>query len=215
MRASPACVVMAAATIILAGGHLGADNTGKDPLSTFTAEQRQKLIKGEPVYRSFAEDTEETMKGSGAAYIIIGAPIEKCMEIFLDFEAEHEYFPRMKISKVIRETDEGKVMYKVLDMRLIDVEYTHLMTVDEKEHRVSFHTIPGEPNTIDYSEGYFDFDRIDDGRTLFSYHLGKVDTGFYVPAFIRDYIQSKDLPDIAVNVKKRVESGGKWKEEGP
>jgi hypothetical protein len=82
-----------------------------------------------------------------------------------------------------------------------------------EEHRVDFKVDPTGVNDIRNSEGYFDFDRIDETRSLFTYALTDSDIGVPVPDFLKKYISSRDLPAIAESVKKRIESGGKWEKE--
>ena len=55
--------------------------------------------------------------------------------------------------------------------------------------------------------------KVDDKRCLFIYGLTKGEIGVPVPEFIKKYATSKDLPNIVLSVKKRVESGGTWQKD--
>jgi hypothetical protein len=44
-----------------------------------------------------------------------------------------------------------------------------------------------------------------------TYVVGSVDVGLPAPEFILKALSSRDLPGIAANVKKLLESDGKWK----
>jgi len=183
----------------------------ESPLDRFSPQERRELLAGRAIYR-YVEDggSKESLKGHAASFAVVNAPIEECFKIFCDVEKERLYFPKMKSSRIVRETEDGLVVHKELFFVVAAVEYTHLMSIDHENHRVNFVTLPDEPNTVKYSRGYFGFEKIDLGRTLFSYHLLELDVGFYVPEFIKNYLASKDLPGVAENVKKRIESGGKW-----
>ena len=49
--------------------------------------------------------------------------------------------------------------------------------------------------------------KLDDHRTLFTYGLVKLDPGIKIPEFIQKYMTSRDLPKMAVNLKKWIRVG--------
>jgi hypothetical protein len=198
----------------LAGETAGEQTGPGSVLDRLTKEQRQKLLSGQEVYEPRLEDRsvsggEKTF--SAAAMIMINAPVEQCFKMFCDFGKQAQFFPAITTSKVMSKSENRVVIFKELDYTVIKIKYTHILTIDPKNHRVDFETDPKGENDVNYSRGYFQFEKIDDNRTLFTYGLTKLDPGIKVPQFIQDYMSSRDLPKMAVNLKKWIESGGEWK----
>ncbi len=211
------------AVLFLSTGPAGASETkrsgskgsaAKDPLSRFTPEQVKKLKAGEAIYETVREKGEGGVtRGYGRSTAIVEAPIDKAFETFTRFDEQEEYFPRKTESKVVKHWDHKYLVHKVFEFYVVDIEYHVIYSVDEKNHRVDFEMSKDHPHDIDDTAGYFQFKKIDEETTLFTYAATKVETGLKVPGFIQGYISSKDLPDVVLNVKKRIESGGKWKKK--
>jgi hypothetical protein len=184
------------------------------PLDRFSAEERRKLEKGEPVYRHVkSEGTDGKVHGHGEAYAIMNAPVEQCWKIFTEFDKHQLYFPRKKKSEVVKSEGNKYWVYKQFEFYMVTIEYTTLYTVDEKAHRVDYDMDESYPHDLEETVGYFQFEKLDDKRTLFIYAATKVETGLKVPGFVQDYLTSRDLPAVVLNVKKRMESGGEWTKE--
>jgi hypothetical protein len=101
-------------------------------------------------------------------------------------------------------------MYKELDFVVTVVKYTHILTIVPEDHRVDFVTDPKGENSVKLSAGFFRFEKVDEKTSLIFYEMTKLEFGFKVPGFIKTYLSSKDLPQIVLNIKKRIESGGTW-----
>jgi len=186
----------------------------KNPLDRFSKEQKEKLLKGEAIYEYvLEEDGDKGTKAHGRAIVLVNAPAEEGYKIFCDFEKEYLYFPRMTVSKVLETNGNVSRVYKELDFGIATLRYTHFMTRNDKELRVNFEKDPDGVNDFKESAGYFQFVKIDDKRCLFIYGLTKGEIGVPVPEFIKKYTTSKDLPNIVLSVKKRVESGGTWQKD--
>jgi hypothetical protein len=181
------------------------------PLDRFTAEERQKLTKGEAVYRHVKTEGEDgKIHGHGESYAVINAPIDRCWKIFTEFDKHQLYFPRKKKSEVVKSEGNKYWVYKQFEFYVVTVEYTVLYTVDKERRRVDFDMDKSYPHDLEDTAGYFQFEKLDDKRTLFTYAATRVETGLKVPGFIQEYLTSRDLPAVVLNVKKRIESGGKW-----
>ena len=185
----------------------------ESPLHRFTAEQRKLLLAGESLCLPSIEEPTAggDPKFTAAAFIVINAPVEKCFTMFLDFEKQYLYLPKIKTSKILSRSGNRVVIYKELDYPILDLKYTHLLTIDPKAHRVDFITDPKGANSVKLSAGFFQFESIDDARTLFTYRMTQLDPGIEIPRFIQEYMVSRDLPQVTVNIKKYIESGGKWR----
>ena len=204
----PAAILV---TILFAYGLYAA---AKSPLDRFSREQKAKLLMGEAVFEYVIDEAgDKGSKAHGRAVALVNASAEDGYKIFCDFEKEYLYFPRMTVSKVLDTKGNVSRVYKELDFTVMTVRYTHFMTKNDKDLRVDFEKDPDGVNDFKESAGYFQFEKIDDKRCLFIYGLTKGEVGVPVPEFIKNYALSKDLPNIVLSVKKRVESGGKWEKD--
>lgn len=189
----------------------GSSAFGAELLDRFPAEQKEKILKGEATFESvITEGAGGGHRAHGRTSVLVERPVEECFRIFCEFDQQYRFFPRMKVSRVLRREDDTVVIYKELSYPLITIKFTHRLTVDPVAFRVDFVTDPDGVNNIKFTSGYFRFEAVDEERTLFTYEMTKMDVGFRIPGFIRTFMASRDLPGIAATVKKRIESGGIW-----
>lgn len=206
-RTAPAALLLVALIpLIVAGGKEAG------PLDRLNPEQKKQLEQGKPVFEHVEEEGPDgTTRGYGRSMILIRAPVDKCFEIFCEFDKQHLYFPRKTRSAVVKRWEDKALVEKELDFMVAKVKYTMIYTIDPERHRVDFELDPALPHeNINDTAGYFHFEKVNDRLTLFTYGVTRLDTGVKVPATIQQYLTSRDLPHVAENVKKRIESGGKW-----
>ncbi len=182
-------------------------------LARFSPEQRKQLLAGEGVYEPALKYKGKAGEPSftAAAMIIINAPVEQCFKMFCDFDKQSQFFPAITKSEVRSHEGNRVVIYKELDYRVLVIRYTHILTIDPEKHRVDFVTDPSGANDVKFSQGFFQFEKIDDRSTLFTYGLVRLEPGIKIPEFIQKYMASRDMPKMSVNLKKWIESGGKWR----
>jgi len=184
---------------------------GKSPLDRFSSEEQKNLLAGKPIYRfQKSADAEGKYSGYGQCWAIINSPIDTCFKIFLEFEKQYQYYPRKTKSEVVNRKPNQVWLLNVFDFYLAEISYTVLYTIDPNRYRIEFQLDQNYPHNLNDTSGFFWFEKMDDQKTLFTYAAVKVDTGLKVPSFIQQYLTSRDLPAVAENVKKRIESGGKW-----
>jgi hypothetical protein len=177
-----------------------------------TEEQRQKLLNGEVIYQSIKNvDERGALKGSGQSMVLVNAPIDKCWEIFTQFNKQQEYWPRKTGSGVLEQGPGFALVLKQFKFAGAKVSYVVKYLIDEENHSIDYEIDKSRPHDIKDAAGSFCFEKIDSDTTLFIYQVTRMDTGIFVPEFIREALQKRDLPAVAENVKKRIESGGTWK----
>jgi len=175
-------------------------------------DEQARLFKGEIIYKSFKQsDPQGKISGGGQSMALVNAPIDKCWEIFTRFDKQQEYFPRKTASVVIEQKPGFALVYKKFRFYLVDIEYYNQYLIDQPNHRIDFSIDLNRPHDIKDSAGFFLFEKISPDQTLFTYGVTRVDTGLAMPSFVQDYMQKRDLPAVAGNVRKRIESGGTWK----
>ena len=183
-------------------------------LDRFSPEQKEKLLSGQAIYETiFSQAPDGKTQGHGQTSIIINAPIDQAFKIFCDFDQMEEYLPSNVETRVIKQSGNDYTIYKEYSFYIAAIKYVQINTVIPGSYRIDYKLDPAQKNDIKESEGYFLFEKLSENQTLFTYAATKLDTGLAVPQFIQDYLSSKDLPAVAVNIKKRIESGGTWKKE--
>jgi len=183
-------------------------------LDRFSPEQRQKLMAGEAVFEHVeSKEADGSTHGHGQSSALIEAPADECLRLFCAFDKHYQFFPHNKTSEVVESSETKVLVRKVYSFYMMTVEYTIAYSIDPRACRVDYQLDTSYPHDIDDAAGFFHFERFDDRRTLLTYAATKVDTGIKVPAFIRNYITTRDLPAVVMNVKKRIESGGKWSKD--
>ncbi|MBU1168853.1 MAG: hypothetical protein KKD44_04725 [Proteobacteria bacterium] len=180
-------------------------------LQPFTDKQKEQLLKGDVVFTYVqTEDSEKSMAGNGVAYVLIHHSAKDCYDLFTIFDTQYLYMPHVVKSDVLKTEADKITIFKKLDFLLVNIRYTHILTKQPDELRVDFVTDPTGENTIKFNKGYFQFQEVSTDCALFTFFLEKVDTGFRIPNFLKKFLIARDLPGVAENVKKRMESGGTW-----
>jgi len=195
-----------------AGPAFGPDVASSSQLERFTPEQRKELLAGQAVFEHVLEgENTTTPSGHARAFVLIRAPVEECFRRFADAETHTLYFPRKTVSRVEGVREDGRVsVYKEFDFKLKTIRFHVLYAIDPEAHRIEFNLDESLPADIEASQGYFQFLAATPDVTLFDYGLVNAALGIRVPAFIRNYLTSRDLPQVVTNYKSWLESGGTW-----
>jgi hypothetical protein len=196
-----------------ANGNSG-DGQEKGPLSIFNDKQLEKLRAGEAVYEYKETSGEgENSAGYGQASIIIDAPIDRCFEICSNLENQVHYVPGKKKSKIVGEIDGKLLLDNEINFLMNTTRYHSLYTINKDDHRLVFELDKSRPHDIVEMLGSHHFVKIDENKTLYTYGMKKLDIGISFPGFMKKYFLGRELPAMAINVKKYIESttasGGK------
>ena len=205
------CLLISGSLGLFSAGQVECKEGGESILDKFKPDQREKLLAGESIFE-YVDSTgpDGKTRGQAKAAILVNMPVDECFRIFCEFNKMHEYLPRKTKSEVIGSFDGGVLVSKQLKFLFKTIDFTSRYTVDPKAHRVEFELDPDFPHDLKDSAGYYQFDPIDQNRSLFTYGLTRMDSGIKVPGFIQKHMTSRDLPNVVQHVKKRIESGGTW-----
>ena len=213
LRCWTACV-----TLLLTGaaGVAIEEAERESPVPGLSREAYQKLEKGEIlVFEETFEAEDGKDAGRGKAYAYFAHPWSTIWTTLTDYERQAEYMPRVETSQVLERA--GNQVWTKFEMKVlwIDVVWVIEYTKDEKARRIRFaldHSYR-DVNTIDDTEGSWEFIPVEGGQaTVVSYGLF-VDTGYAVPDFLMGYLTRRDLPNVVGNLRKRVDSGGRWRKD--
>lgn len=166
---------------------------------------------GVPIHAEAFTDAAGFTCGKGAGVILIWRPIADVWATLTSYEDRVEYIPRLKKLKVLERAPGRARVWQEVDATVTTARYTAWYELDEKAHVIHWKLDPSAgDNTLRDVDGEYTMVAVDEGRTLLSYR-STVGTALHVPRAIQAYMTRKSLPDLLGNIKKRVESGGKWK----
>jgi len=209
-RSRPLALALMLAALGL--GTAGVD--GPSPLDRFSREQKQRLRAGEVVFEYInyqGREKERNGIGYGQAHVVVNKPVEVCWSIMTDFGNKKEYFPRLVVSEVVKRKPNHTWVREVIDFGVAELEYVMVQKTDPKNFRSDFSLDPAYPHDLKDTRGFWYWEKINDRSSLLTYAVTKADVGVPVPEFIVKALSSRDLPGIAENLKKRIESDGKWR----
>ena len=212
MRLHQTVIIIASMALFFSPNHLAGEEKG--PLSRFNDQQLKKLQAGEPVcvYKEDSEESENSA-GYGQCLIIINAPIEKCFEILSNIENQVHYVPGKKKSKIVKEIDGRLLIDNEYYYYGTTIKYHSIYTIDEENYRLEFKIDKSRPHDLAENSGFYQLEKIDEKTTLLTYGATKFVIPFNVPEMIKKFLLGRSLPAIAINVKKYIESNGKWRQE--
>ena len=179
---------------------------------TLAPEEKEKLERGEAVFESVKTDEKDgSVSGHGQSMVLIHASPETCWEQLTQFDRHYLFLPRQTASVVLETTQAEAFVRKTHKIFGFKMEFVLRYTLDSAHYRLDFEIDKTRPHDLEDTAGYFRFEEVKPGVSLLVYGITRVDTGVKTPRFVQKWLQKRDLPQVAVNIKKWVESGGTWK----
>ncbi|MEO6952067.1 MAG: SRPBCC family protein [Polyangia bacterium] len=166
---------------------------------------------GVPIHAEAFTDSAGYTGGKGTGVILIWRPLADVWATLTRYDDRVEYIPRVKKLKVLGQQGNRVHVWQEIDAAVTTARFTAWYELDEKAHVIHWKLDPAAgDNTLRDVDGDYTLVAVDANRTLLSYQ-STIDTAFHVPRAIQAYMTRKSLPELLGNIKKRVESGGKWK----
>jgi hypothetical protein len=145
------------------------------------------------------------------ASLLFDQPIEKVWSMLKQTDRQKEYLPHLREAKIIEGNNDGNITEFMLKIMFFNIRYRVDHKFENGTYKLSWHLDPNYKNDLKELYGYYQLYKVDDTHTLARYG-SRVDIGLLVPAFIEDALTRKDLPTALGNVKKWIDSGGKFRE---
>lgn len=168
--------------------------------------------KGEiPVRVEAFKNARGKSAGRGWGAIAIDRPIAEVWATLARYDDRAEYVPRLKSVEVLEKTPGRARIRQEIDASVTTARYTAWFTFDEAQRSIAW-TLDKSAgdNTVSDVDGDYRLAELAPGRTLLVYRA-YVDSGLHVPQAIQTYMQKRSIPDLLRAIKRRVESGGRWK----
>jgi ribosome-associated toxin RatA of RatAB toxin-antitoxin module len=180
--------------------------------SKLTAAELEKVKGGEIILKKDIDG--KTKSGSGIAYGVFKCDLDAFWSVLFDYDHYPEIFPRLNWVKVIEKTPNRIVVTFSMDATLKDLEYTTLNNLSQDKKRLDFHFDERFPHPYQKSlVGYWQLEEIEPGLLLAEYKLGVALDIPLIGKIIEKIVlnmSTKDLPDVLISIRKRIDSGGTW-----
>ncbi|GIW21602.1 MAG: hypothetical protein KatS3mg068_0609 [Candidatus Sericytochromatia bacterium] len=167
------------------------------------AEEKLKYG-GQPIIKEVLD--KNNIATTEVTFLVKAKP-EEVWKVLTDYDNYTKFMPAMEEFKVKTRTDKFSIVHVKLESPpLIDISYDLRRVYDKENWTINFKKIDGKIKDI---EGGWKLEKYKDIYTKLTYR-SRIDFGLPVPKFILDNLSRNGLYKLADNVRKRVESGGKW-----
>ena len=182
------------------------------PTTGLTEAEVAAALAGEaPVRAESFVSASGKAAGRGIGAIVVERPLSEVWSALSRFDDKAEYVPRLNSSQVLEKSATSVRVKMEVNASVTTVHYTMRYTLDEAAGLVRWKLDDtARDNGIADADGEYHMLSLSPTRTLVVYRT-YVDSGRSVPGFVQRFMVKRSLPELLHAVKKRIESGGKWK----
>ena len=181
---------------------LSANSTEASP-SRLTDDDWKRLNRGGVVVHTGEQGDEPRVE----AMILIPRPAEHIWEVMVDCERAPEFVPNMRRCEVVERARDGswELIEHEIKYRWFAPKTTYRFKADYvPQQRIHFKRVSGDLRQLEGDWGLFPFP-VESGMVLVSYSVF-IDPGRLVPEFLVRRALQRDLPELMLALKKRVET---------
>ncbi len=147
---------------------------------------------------------------SAQAFVLFEKPRAEVLRMLAATPRQTEYRPELSRLEVIEATEAGDVAEYRVRFLLTTLDYRARHGWNLEQGRVWYVLDPGYPNDLAVLEGLWELIPIDARRTLGRFTT-RIDIGPALPSFLQNFATREKLPDSMEQVRRWVDSGGKWR----
>lgn len=204
-------LMFAASVLLLSAASLGA---GESVTTGLTAGELTRMEKGGVVVKTDTYLTGDGTRGAKVkAYCIINKPPDVAWAVMLDYPKFGEFMPRLEKIEVLERTKSTMKATETVRVPLGVISYTIDLIFKPEQRTVSWTLDKSRKHDIAETFGAWEFHSYSQGKTMLRYTT-TLDSGFFIPKFLEDFMLRNDLSDTLLNLKRRTESDGTWKKKG-
>lgn len=208
-RACPGLLAALVGVLLPAAGLAAEARKGAE--AALSAADVARLEKGEVLLlKETYKDAKGKMRGRGTAAVLVEKPADEAWRHLRKFDAFAEFLPRVTESKVYEKAGNRVGVAFTLKILFARIRYHCVQTLDEPNRTIRWTLDERKKNDIASTTGYWRATPHGDGKCILTYAVA-VDTGRAVPKLVQDFLTRRDLPGVVRVMKKRIESGGKYK----
>lgn len=194
-------------SVPLTSSTLGEGNKVLDRLSV--AERQVLQSDGVLVSAKRGDESAQELRGVIRAYLVVKQPREKAFALLIEPSKQHQYLPRLASSKAISRTERGEKTEFLVKIALFSIRSRVIHQWWPEASRVAWNLDPEFKNDLRKQVGYYNVYSLDEHTSLLEFGT-VLETSALVPDTVQDYLTRRDLPESLMNVKKYVDSGGKF-----
>lgn len=161
-----------------------------------------------------AEDASAASNGDRActaqAYVLFERPRAEVLRLLAATPRQAEYRPELSRIEVIEASEAGDLAEYQVRFMLTTLSYRARHGWDLERGRVWYALDPEYDNDLAVLEGLWELVPVGASRTLGRFST-RIDVGPALPAFLQDFATEKKLPDSMDQLRRWVDSGGRWR----
>ena len=203
--------LLSIATALLISATISSKNY--KPIFQLTEEKWKLLKEGKVIIsEQIYADKEGAKKLRFIASALIKASPEQVWAVLRGYDLFEEFMPRVKECQVVKWRKDGCAVVRYDSQVLwVQVHYYILSCPAYPFRKIEFKLAQGYDNQIKDTYGFWEIIPAPKNKGSILSYSAYLDSGFPVPEFIAKRLTRSSLIEVLKNVKKRVESGGKWK----
>ncbi len=187
--------------------------TDQDPgaYEGLSREQIERLERGEVVILEQPEVIEGREMVTAA--IIFNQDIDTVFSLINQGWRQEEFLPHLDSSELHSKGD-GKDRIDIhVKILWIEIDYRVMGDYGSEPYRRSWSLDPEYDNDMKEVSGFWQLYWIDPDHTLARYGT-LVETGFWLPGFVQEFLTKRDLPKALGAEKEWIDSGGSYRKPG-
>ncbi|WP_424319567.1 SRPBCC family protein [Candidatus Methylomirabilis sp.] len=203
-------LIFAASVLLLQAASLGA---GESATTGLTVGELTRMEKGGAVVRTDTYPTEAGARGAKVkAYCIINKPPDVVWAVMLNYHKFDEFMPRLEKVEVLEKTPSTMKITETVRVPLGVISYTIDLIFKPAQRTVSWTLDKSKKHDIAETFGAWEFLPYSQNKTILRYTT-TLDSGFFIPRFLEEFLLRNDLSDALLSLKRRTESDGTWKKK--
>lgn len=203
-------LMLAASVLLLQVASLGA---GESATTGLTTGELTRMEKGEVVVKMDTYPTWDGARGAKVkAYCVINKPPDVAWAVMLNYHKFDEFMPRLEKVEVLEKTTSTMKVTETVRVPLGVISYTVDLIFKPAARTVNWTLDKSRKHDIADTFGAWEFLPYSQGKTILRYTT-TLDSGFFIPRFLEEFLLRNDLSDALLSMKRRTESDGTWKKK--
>ena len=203
-------LMFVASVLLLQAAYLGA---GESATTGLTAGELTRMEKGGVVLKTDTYPTGNGTRGAKVkAYCVINRPPDVAWAVMLNYHKFDEFMPRLEKVEVLEKTARTMKVTETVRVPLGVISYTVDLIFTPAQRTVNWTLDKSRKHDIAETFGAWEFLPYSQDKTILRYTT-TLDSGFFIPRFLEEFLLRNDLSDALLSLKRRTESDGTWKKK--
>jgi hypothetical protein len=144
------------------------------------------------------------------ALVLFQQPRARVMRMLASTTRQIEYRTELQRLHIVEAGERGDLAEYRVRFMLTTLSYRAQHGWDFEHGRVWWSLDPKFPNDVERLDGLWELRALDERRTL-GHFSTRIDLGPALPAFLQDYATRRKLPEAMEQVRRWVDSDGRWR----